>query len=141
MNSKSFASPLARVIRECLRRQRASVLWACLCLLGVIAMDLIAPWPLKIVFDHVLLSHPLPAWLAPLQGLLALGTWPALVVMAGAIAAIALLAGLFSYLQLFKTAQIGYSITYRLRSVLFSHLQRLSLAFHHRSRSGELLTN
>ena len=140
MNPQSFASPLARVIRECLRRQRASVLWACLCLLGVIAMDLVAPWPLKIVFDHVLLSHPLPAWLAPLQGLLALGTWPALVVMAGAIAAIALLAGLFSYLQLFKTAQIGYSITYRLRSVLFSHLQRLSLAFHRQSSSGELLT-
>jgi ATP-binding cassette, subfamily B, bacterial len=140
MKPNRFASPLALVIRDCLRRQRASVLLASLCLLGVIAMDLIAPWPLKIVFDHVLLNHPLPAWLAPLQGLLDLGTWTALVVMAGTIATIALLAGLFSYLQLFKTAQIGYSITYRLRSVLFSHLQRLSLAFHHRSRSGELLT-
>ena len=39
-----------------------------------------------------------------------------------------------------QTAKIGYSITYRLRSLLFTHLQRLSLAFHHRSRSGELLT-
>jgi ATP-binding cassette, subfamily B, bacterial len=140
MHNTRFTSPLAQVIRHCLRSQRGGIALASLCLLGVILMDLIAPWPLKIVFDHVLLAQPLPAWLAPLQSLLALGTWPALVVMAGAIAAIALLAGVFSYLQLFKTAQIGYSITYRLRGLLFTHLQRLSLAFHHQNRSGELLT-
>lgn len=103
-------------------------------------MDLLAPWPLKVVFDHVLLGHPLPTWLARLQDLLAMGHWPALVAMAGAIAAIALLSGSLAYLQLFKTAQLGYSITYRLRSELFTHLQRLSLAFHQQSRSGELLT-
>ena len=140
MTLKHFSSPLALVIRDCLRSQRGSVLLAAACLLGVIAMDLIAPWPLKIIFDHVLLAHPLPAWLDPLQGLLAAGPWPALAAMAGAIAAIALLAGALSYLQLFKTAQIGYRITYRLRGQLFAHLQRLSLAFHQQSRSGELLT-
>ena len=133
-------SRLGAVIRDSLREQGAGVLVAALCLLGVIAMDLVAPWPLKVIFDHVLLAHPLPTWLSPLQGLLALGTWPALLAMAGAIAAIALLAGAFSYLQLFTTAKIGYRITYRLRSLLFTHLQRLSLAFHHKSRSGELLT-
>ena len=131
---------LASVIRSSLREQRSGVLVAALCLLGLIAMDLVAPWPLKIIFDHVLLAHPLPPWMSPLQGLLALGTWPALLAMAAAIAAIALLAGGFSYLQLFTTAKIGYGISYRLRSLLFTHLQRLSLAFHHRSRSGELLT-
>ena len=133
-------SRLGGVIRDSLHSQRSGVLLAALCLLGVIAMDLVAPWPLKIIFDHVLLAHPLPAWLSPLQALLALGTWPALLAMAGAIAAIALLAGVFSYLQLFTTAKIGYRITYRLRSLLFAHLQRLSLAFHHKSRSGELMT-
>ena len=134
------ASPLRAVILDSLRSQRTGLLVASVCMFGVIAMDLIAPWPLKIIFDHVLLGHPVPAAWLPLHRLLALGTWPALVAMANAIAAIALLAGAFSYLQLFTTAKIGYSITYRLRSLLFSHLQRLSLAFHHRSRTGELLT-
>ena len=134
------SSPLRAVILDSLRSQRTGLLVASVCMFGVIAMDLIAPWPLKIIFDHVLLGHPVPAAWLPLRGLLALGTWPALVAMASAIAAIALLAGAFSYLQLFTTAKIGYSITYRLRSLLFSHLQRLSLAFHHRSRTGELLT-
>jgi len=140
MSTWLTSSPLGAVIRESLRQRRSGLVIAALCLLGVIAMDLIAPWPLKIIFDHVLLARPLPAWLSPLQGMLDLGTWPALFAMAGAIAAIALLAGAFSYVQLFTTAQIGYGITYRLRSLLFAHLQRLSLAFHHRSRSGELLT-
>ncbi len=133
-------APLAIVIRSCLREQRGAVVVAAVCLLGVIATELIAPWPLKIIFDHVLLAHPLPTWLSPLQSLLSMGTWPALVGMAGAIAAIALLAGALSYLQLFTTAKVGYHITYRLRSLLFTHLQRLSLAFHQQSRSGELLT-
>ena len=134
------ASPLARVIGTSLREQRRGIALAVVCLLGVIAMDLLAPWPLKIIFDQVLLGQPLPAALAPLRPLLALGAWPALAALAGAIAAIALLAGAFSYGQLFTTAKIGYGITYRLRSQLFSHLQRLSLAFHHQSRTGELLT-
>jgi ATP-binding cassette, subfamily B, bacterial len=140
MSNDRSTSKLRAVIGASLRRQRAAVLLAAACLLGVIAMDLVAPWPLKIVFDHVLLGHPLPAWLAPLQALLALGTWPALLAMAGAIGAIALLAGAFSYLQLFTTAKIGYRITYELRGLLFTHLQRLSLAYHQGSRSGELLT-
>lgn len=134
------SSPLAAVIRDSLWTQRRGLLTAAACLLGVILMDLLAPWPLKLVFDHVLLSHPLPSGLAPLQALLAAGPWPALVVMAAAIAAIALLSGLFSYVQLYQTAQIGHRITHRVRGLLFTHLQRLSLAYHHRSRSGELIT-
>jgi ATP-binding cassette, subfamily B, bacterial len=140
MSRPRTTSRLAQVIGESLREQRGRLLLAAACLCGVIALDLLAPWPLKIIFDHVLLQHPLPPALAPLQGLLVLGTWPALLALAGAMAAMALLAGLLSYLQLYTTAQVGYRITYRLRSLLFAHLQRLSLAFHHRSRSGELLT-
>ncbi len=141
MRASLLSSRLGAVVVDSLRRQRTGLALATFSLLGVIAMELLAPWPLKIIFDHVLLGHPLPSALAPLQGLLALGTWPALLVMAGAIAVIALAAGGFAYLQLYTTAKIGYGITYRLRSLLFAHLQRLSLAFHQQSRSGELLTN
>jgi len=140
MNLLRPTTRLGAVVAGCLHEQRTGLATAALCLLGVIAMELLAPWPLKILFDQVLLGQPLPAWLSSLQPLLALGTWPAVATLAGAIAAMALLAGVFSYLQLFTTAKIGYRITYRLRSLLFTHLQRLSLAFHQRNRSGELLT-
>ncbi len=133
-------SPLAAIVRENLREHRGRIALAAFALLGVIAMELIAPWPLKIILDHVLLQHPLPPALGVLQSLLDLGAWPALVACASAIALIALLSGTLSYLQLFSTAKVGHGITYRLRGQLFAHLQRLSLAYHQHSRSGELLT-
>jgi ABC-type multidrug transport system fused ATPase/permease subunit len=45
-----------------------------------------------------------------------------------------------SYGQQFITTRIGYEIVGRLRGALFDHVQRLSLDFHHRSRSGELMS-
>ncbi len=132
---------LNEVVARSLRGQISGLSIAALSLLGAILMDLVAPWPLKVIFDQVLLDKPLPGSLAWLQGLMDLGTWPALAVMAGSIAVIALMSGVFSYLQFYNTARIGYQITHQLRSVMFAHLQRLTMAFHNRSRSGELLTN
>src|SRR5439155_734301 len=46
----------------------------------------------------------------------------------------------FSYFQIFITSSVGYKMVYALRRELFAHLQRLSLSFHNRARSGDLLT-
>ncbi|WP_298824601.1 ABC transporter ATP-binding protein [uncultured Piscinibacter sp.] len=141
--SPSSPRPGARLralVRECLREQRAALVLAALGLAGAVLAEVLAPWPLKIIFDHILLGHALPAALAPLQPLLALGPWPALLAAAGAIAAIAMLAGAMSYLHLYHSAQVGHRITWRLRVALFAQLQRLSLAYHRDSRSGELIT-
>lgn len=141
MKAHAGAAPsrFRSLVLACLREQRLALALAAAGMLGVVAAELLAPWPLKIVFDHVLLGRPLPAALAPLQPLLAAGPWPALLAMAGAIALLALAAGALSYLQLYTSAQVGHRITWRLRSELFAHLQRLSLAFHRGSRSGELI--
>ena len=131
---------LRTLIAECLREQRMALLLAALALCGVVLCDLLVPWPMKLIFDHILLAKPLPPSLAPLQSLMALGPWPALVACAVAIAAIALASGALSYLQLFTSARIGHRITWRLRGELFAHLQRLSLAHHRTTRVGELIT-
>ena len=131
---------LATIVRRYLRERRGGLVLAALALGGVVATDLIAPWPLKIILDHVLLAKPLPESLVVLQPMLDLGAWPALLLCAGSIAVIALLGGSFSYLQLYTTAKIGHGISLRVRSELFSHLQRLSLAYHQRARGGELLS-
>lgn len=143
MSTGTPARPGARLralIGACLKEQRVALGLAALALLGVVLADVLAPWPLKIIFDHILLAKPLPASLAFLQPLLGWGTWIALLVAAGAIAAIALAAGALSYLQLYTSAKVGHRITWRLRGELFAHLQRLSLAYHRDRRSGELLT-
>jgi len=113
---------------------------ASLCLVGVIALQLLAPWPLKFIFDYILLGKPLSPTFSFLDGLLQHGALFSLIVISSSIAVIAMLGGLLSYLQIYTTSKIGYELVYTIRRELFTHLQRLSLSFHTQSRTGEILT-
>jgi len=123
-----------------LREVKGRLLFAALCTLGATAAELLKPWPLKIILDHVILDKPVPRALRALQGLLPAGKVPLLLEAAAGIVVIALLGGLFSYFQIFITSSIGYRMVYALRRELFTHLQTLSLGFHTHARSGDLLT-
>jgi ATP-binding cassette, subfamily B, bacterial len=128
----------AQLICSHLRQMKGRLLLAALCVLGFSLTGLLAPWPLKIIFDHVLLDKPLPAYLGFLGVMLHSGKITTLLVISSPIILIALLRGVFSYAQLYIASRIGYELVYTLRRELFVHLQQLSLSFHHRSRSGEL---
>ncbi len=123
-----------------LREVRGRLLFAALCTLGATAAELLKPWPLKIILDHVILDKPVPRALRALSGLFPAGKVPLLLEAAAGIVVIALLGGLFSYFQIFITSSIGYRMVYALRRELFTHLQTLSLGFHTHARSGDLLT-
>jgi ATP-binding cassette, subfamily B, bacterial len=133
------ASRFKRIVLTDLRARRWSIFFAFASLLGATATELLSPWPIKVVIDYILLAKPLPAGLTWLQPLFASGTMVALTVVSGSIAVIALLSGGFAYLQTYLSAKVGYEMVYTLRRELFSHLQQLSLSFHNRQRSGELL--
>ena len=60
--------------------------------------------------------------------------------LAGAMVALAIVAGLFGVLQQSLTAKAGQSIMFDLRNELFRHLQRMSLAFYTATRSGEIVS-
>lgn len=109
-------------------------------MLGFTLTELVSPWPLKIIFDHILLDKRLPASLGWLEGLLSHGKVSAVVVLSLVIVLIAGFRGAFGYLHTFITSRVGYQMVYRLRLELFAHLQQLSLSFHARTRTGELLT-
>ncbi len=113
---------------------------AALCTLGLTLTELLKPWPIKIILDYVLLGKPLPGYLSFLGGIFDSGRVTFLVAMAVAMVLIALLTGAFTYLQIYITSRIGNELVYTLRRTLFAHLQRLSLSFHNRSRSGEHMT-
>jgi len=107
--------------------------------IGTAIMDLVAPWPLKLILDHGLLEKPLPDALWFLQPLLDAGGTEFLVMASLGLVAIAVLDSVFSYFQKFVTSSISYRTVYALRRELFMHLQRLPLAFHTAARSGDLL--
>src|SRR5881396_1994284 len=123
-----------------LRQVKGRLILAAICTLGVTAAELLKPWPLKLILDHVILDKPLPRSLQFLHGIAAGDRVGLLVYASGAIVLIAVCGGLFSYFQIFITSSIGYKMVYALRRELFTHLQQLSLSFHNRSRSGDLMT-
>ena len=101
------------------------------------AVSLLGPWPLKIIFDSVLDSEPLPAWLRGFAGqekleILKFAAFAALgIAFAGAIC---------SYAQKHFTTTVGQLVTHDLRKTLYFKMQRLSLAFHNRTQTGDLIS-
>jgi ATP-binding cassette, subfamily B, bacterial len=131
---------LKGIIREHLLEAKWSLAASALCMLGFTLTELISPWPLKIIFDHILLDKSLPPSLSWLGDLLARGKTFAIVAFSLCIILIACFRSIFAYFHSFITSRIGYEMVYRLRRELFAHLQQLSLSFHARARTGELLT-
>jgi ATP-binding cassette subfamily B protein len=120
-------------------RHRLELAGALLCLLAAIGMDLLQPWPLKIVFDYVLPAAARPPLPGFLEGALPSDRLSLLAVACAAVLLIALLTGLFSYGQNLLAAQVAHKVIFRIRRDLFAHVQRLPLAFHTRRRTGDLL--
>jgi len=98
------------------------------------ALELLKPWPLKLVVDHVLTGHPVPwVWMQALapQTLLLLGCLILVLVYA--------LIGVCSVTSNYVTIHLGQRLVNDFRAELHAHLQRLSLAFHSRREVGDLL--
>lgn len=122
-----------------LRPYRKLLLGAALCMLAVTVMELARPWPLKLIFDEILMperSHG--GWLADLA-LLTGGGATLLAVAALSILAIALLGGLFGFGQAYMMSSVSQRVGAAIRLQLFSHIQRLSQSFHDERSSGDLM--
>ncbi len=112
-----------------------------LAVLGEGAASLLEPWPLKIVFDNVLKPKPIHGWLNLLI-LRRFGTsnLSILEFAAAAVLAIAVLGAVSSYAEKYLATSTGQWVAHDLRQVLYSHVQRLSLAYHDRKQTGDLIS-
>ena len=132
---------VARIYRAFGRYYRPQARTLAVSLVGLvltIATTLLTPWPLKLILDHVVLQHPLPArarfierWSAEPQTLL--------VILVAAFIALRLLDSLAQYMHKVGLLSAGERILADIRGQLFTHLQRLSLSFHESRGSGDLV--
>ncbi|TLY57115.1 MAG: ABC transporter ATP-binding protein, partial [Gammaproteobacteria bacterium] len=84
---------LRQLIIGHLLETRSSIALAGLCLLGALLMELLAPWPLKLIFDHVLMGKPLaPSW-SYLGGLFQWGPLPAVAILSASVFLMVLVGG------------------------------------------------
>lgn len=108
-----------------------------LALFAGVAMRALEPWPLKFLFDYLILpsvsqTHP-SEWIQSLEPM-------TLVTLAAASMVIILgLRGLCTYYQKVGFALVGNRVLTRIRGALFRHIQCLSLSFHNKARSGDLI--
>ncbi len=104
-----------------------------------IAVNVLSPWPLKLILDYVILQQPLPERAAFLNPWFANSPKVLLFVLAFAILVIACLDALFSYINKFWVSSTGDRINADIRERVFAHLHRLSLSFHDSARTGNLI--
>lgn len=129
-------------IRELLRPHTKSLILGVLAAIGEAITNLLEPWPLKVVLDNVLKSkESANGWLNHLI-FLAAGTdkLAILKLAAFAVFVIAAVGALCSYAEKLLTTTVGQWVTHDLRQTVYFHMQRLSLAYHDQSRTGDLIS-
>lgn len=103
-----------------------------------VGLQLLRPWPIKLIVDNVLGDQAIPNWLVTVTGANApreLLPW-----VVGAEVAIFLLGTVAGMIYTFSSLRLGQRMTYSLAIDLFRHLQRLSLIFHTRRPVGDLIS-
>ena len=114
--------------------------FAFIAVIGTSITDVLEPWPLKLVFDHVFASKQLPDWLEPIVAYIGTDKFSILNFAVLSVIAIAIFGAISSYCEKYLTTNVGQWVMHDLRRVLYSHIQRLSLSFHDRKRTGDLIS-
>jgi ATP-binding cassette subfamily B protein len=120
------------------RRYRLLIAGSLFALLAEVVLRLLEPWPLKFVFDHIISASPKRHPLL-FRGMESLDPLTLLPLAAVAVVAITALRAVASYWQTIGFAQIGNRALTQVRNQLYRHVQYLSLSFHTKARTGDLV--
>jgi ATP-binding cassette subfamily B protein len=108
-------------------------------LLAETAFRLLEPWPIKYMFDNIIVNGlkttPIGIPFVDRFGAMGLLTFLAIILVV-----LVALRGVAAYLSTYGMALAASRILTEVRSQLYSHIQRLSLAFHYKNKSGDLIT-
>jgi ATP-binding cassette subfamily B protein len=121
-----------------LRQFRGLMVSSFVALLAEVGLRLLEPWPLKFVFDHLIGQRhapikPLPRFLMRYQPVTLLS------LAALAVVVFICLRALASYWETIGFAKLGNRALTKVRNQLYRHVQYLSLSFHTRARTGDLV--
>ncbi|MDJ0772505.1 MAG: ABC transporter ATP-binding protein [Mastigocoleus sp. MO_167.B18] len=120
-------------------KQQNLLIMSFLGLMAEIGLHLLQPWPLKFIFDYILVPDfhtkiselPLLAGFSPI----ALVT-----IVSFALIAIVGVRSCAAYFSVYGMALAASNVLTEVRTELYSHIQRLSLSFHNKAKSGDLIT-
>jgi ATP-binding cassette subfamily B protein len=128
------SSSLQRVLAAPVRAELRPLIGSCLASVLRIGADLVRPWPLALAVDYALDARPLDSrlsWATPEIVLVTAGLATVLVTAVG---------GRLDMMATRSGERAAERIGARLRATVFEHSLTLSLRWHGRVRSGELLS-
>lgn len=133
--------PKRLTIRSLLHPHIGALTLGFIAIAGESAANLLQPWPLKIVLDDVLRSKESHGWaMRIVHNFVGTDRMAILEFACVAVLAIAVLDAICSYGEKYLTTSVGQWVSYDLRLTIYSHIQKLSLAFHDQKRTGDLIS-
>lgn len=123
-----------------LRPYRSPLVLGALAMIGVAISEVLRPWPLKIIFDGLLIPQNTPdSIIAWATGTFGYGN-TLLAAASIAILLIAVVGGALTFAQSYLIASVGQKVVAEIRLGLYRHIQRLSHSFHDSASTGEILS-
>jgi ATP-binding cassette subfamily B protein len=127
-------------IFELLHPHRRELWLGLLAIAGESIAGLLEPWPLKIVLDDLIQGKNQNGWLHKFI-ITTVGSAPRNILVFACIAVlfIAITDAMCTYAEKYLTTNVGQWIAHDLRRTIYTHVQRLSLAFHDQEPTGDLI--
>jgi ATP-binding cassette subfamily B protein len=122
-----------------LRRQWVLISLSFLALFAEVAFHCLEPWPLKFVFDNVLKAKRAGQRYGLSLALEGMNSGTLLLLAAGAVVLFTGLRALSSYGSAVGFAVVANRVLTEIRGSVYRHLQRLSLGYHAKASSGDLI--
>ncbi|MBT9315526.1 ABC transporter ATP-binding protein [Leptothoe spongobia] len=143
---KSFRSslpslkPIAQRFWPHIRKQSRLLTGAFFALLAETGLRLLEPWPLKLMFDRVILPAGFNIHGHNIEALANVSPILVLTILSAALIVIATGRGAAAYLSTVGMAVAATHVMADIRGQLYNHIQALSLSFHSQAKSGDLIT-
>ncbi|KAM3095982.1 ABC transporter ATP-binding protein [Phormidesmis sp. 146-35] len=141
-NFKTVMPGVSRILKQFapqISKQKPLLLMSFAGLMTEIVLHLLEPFPLKLIFDYILLpgatTRPFP-----IPFLVGLNPFLLLTILTVGLIAISALRAIAAYFSIAGMSLAATHILTEVRFELYSHLQHLSLAYHHKNHSGDLIT-
>ena len=130
---------IARYFRKDVRKRRRALVGGAFFGFVYAAARVAEPWPLKVVFDQVLLGKPARGIIGTLFTPFGSSPYAILGAAGLALGLIGLVRGVAYYYEDFLLSRAAQQIVYAIRTRLYRHLHRLPLAFHQQRKTGDTL--
>ncbi|MBI1783416.1 MAG: ABC transporter ATP-binding protein, partial [Sphingobacteriales bacterium] len=132
---------LLKLILQLVKPYRKWLLLILVAMLLQTAMELAAPWPLKIIIDNIIGNHKLHSWVQWIEPIISSGDKMMLgLFVAIGYVVISLIGSLAGYIESYFTESVAQYVANDLRRRLYHHLHRLSLSYYDHQQMGKILS-